>query len=107
MPTIVVARASYRANRLFRSAVVASALVAFLLTCPPSPFFIGLDGPIQLSIAWNLFTGIPIVAKLAVWQCYLINASTIAAGLMMPVNAVYTATRLRSVRTQPTHHASQ
>lgn len=100
MPSTLVARAAWQAlPRLWwRTAILASATIAFLLTNPRSPIFIGLRLPVALiqtedNLGWAMTT-----AGIVAVQFYFLNAAIIAALVLLPVNGVYTFVKLRRDR---------
>lgn len=71
-------------------------MVALLTTCPPSPLFIGLEQPIPVTVFRTSTSLHPDLVELLVAQCSLLNAATIAAIVMFPINAAHTTLKVLS-----------
>ncbi len=108
MPVIVTLRSAWnkRPRALWRMATVVSTSVALMVTCPPSPFFIGLDRPIDPSMFYDRSSYMMSLWNLLGWQCVLVNAALIASVVLFPVSAASTVativSRRRGAKTMPT-----
>jgi hypothetical protein len=109
MPTQVCLRAAWRKRPLFawRSAACISTAIALVITCPPSPFFVGLDGPIPLDLFPSESGYYPTFWSILKSQCFLINATLIAMIVCFPLSALSTLSTIRERRrlaTTPRRH---
>ena len=87
-----------RPGYFWRGAVFLSIAVAVMVTCPASPFFVGLEGPIPLD--W--FSS-ALESGLSVWsilmsQIFFINAALIAIIVCFPMSALSTFVTIRERR---------
>ncbi|TWT79708.1 hypothetical protein CA13_11150 [Planctomycetes bacterium CA13] len=65
-------------------------MMAFLIRCPPSPLFVGLEQPIPIASLYAHTEWNSAILYVAVSQCDFLNAALIAACVMIPVNATNT-----------------